>query len=480
MLIESLTLLAVAAPGSVSSTNVPRPPAASARPVAAQPAPPTARVGAFYFDGWSGPLSNFHFDGLAHPGPNGQFPGRQPLYGWRDNSLQSMRTQLSWARQDGISFFVFDWFRKDVDPLINVAHDNYLKLREHQGVGFALMWVNNDIFGIPLDQWPAVVEKWVTQDFLNPDYVRIDGKPLLIVYETQEATRQWGGAAGVNRAIAILQEAARRHGLPGVFVVGGHQDYWDYTVGCFLNCGYDGDLLAQHYDALTKYTSNLSVQPVDGPMPYSNLVASEERNWDRYAQESPFPYIPSVAAGWDGRAADERPEGHLFWFTRSPAELGGFLNDAIAWVGRNPRMRVEPAPAPPVVLIEAWNELQEGAFVLPTKDDDYGYGQAIASALGIPWTGFHARHIVVSRVRPGPVRGELTVDDSWSPCQIARLALERRSSHRWRIVRTTTAKPDGSFAARLPRRRGAYRVAVARTVRYRQSCGPAVSRTFEH
>src|SRR5438105_15457082 len=49
-------------------------------------------------------------------------------------------------------------------------------------------------------------------------------------------------------------------------------------------------------------------------------------------------------------------------------------------------MRVEPAPAPPVVLIEAWNELGEGAYLVPTDEDGYSYGQAIAQAVGIPWT----------------------------------------------------------------------------------------------
>jgi hypothetical protein len=117
-------------------------PTAASRRLAASSVP-AARVGAFYFEGWSGQTTNFHFSGLAYPGPNGQFPGERPLYGWRDNTMESMRTQLSWAHQDGISFFVFDWF---VDPSYGVdnAHDNYLKLRDHHGVGFALMYVGND------------------------------------------------------------------------------------------------------------------------------------------------------------------------------------------------------------------------------------------------------------------------------------------------------------------------------------------------
>jgi Glycosyltransferase WbsX len=351
---------------------------------------PSARVGAFYFDGWAGPLSSFHFDGLAHPGPLGYFPQRRPLSGWRDNTPEALEAQLRWAHEDGISFFVFDWFNDPANG-VDVAHDNYLKLRDHDGVGFALMYVGNDQFGIPLDQWPTVAEKWVTEDFLNPDYVRIDGKPLLVVYEIANAAQLWGGAAGVNKGIDILQQTARQHGLPGVFVVGTHQEPAAYTQDCFLDCGYDGDLLAQHWDALSKYTFNQDVKPVDGPIPYSQLAAAEESIWSRYAQQSAFRFIPSVPSGWDERSSNELVKDssgvpRLFWFTRTPSEVGGLLRAAIDWVDRNPQMPVEPAPAPPVVLIEAWNELQEGAYVLPTDEDGYGYGQAIAQAVGIPWT----------------------------------------------------------------------------------------------
>jgi hypothetical protein len=272
-----------------------------------------------------------------------------------------------------------------------MAHDNYLQLRNHDGVGFALAYIGNDGFGVPLDALPAVADRWVTEDFLNPDYVRIDGKPLLVVYEINDAAQLWGVAAGVNKGIEIIQQAAKRHGLPGVFVVGTHQEPTEYTQGCFLNCGYDGDLLAQHWDALSKYTFNDDVKPIDGPIPYSRLAAAEEAIWQRYAQQSAFHFIPSVPAGWDERSTngelvhDASGTPRLFWYPRTADEVGGLLHDAIGWVDNNPQTRVEPAPAPPVVLIEAWNELQEGAYVAPTAEDGYSYGRAIAQAVGIPW-----------------------------------------------------------------------------------------------
>ena len=63
--------------------------------------------------------------------PDGQFPEEQPLYGWRDDTVQSMRTQLAWARQAGIGFFMFDWFNyfNAKDPINNaLANSRALKV----------------------------------------------------------------------------------------------------------------------------------------------------------------------------------------------------------------------------------------------------------------------------------------------------------------------------------------------------------------
>jgi hypothetical protein len=96
---------------------------ASAGPASGQT---IARFGAYYFDGWSGPLTNFHFNGM----PNGPYQDREPLSGWQDNNNCAVEQQLAWAHSFGIDFFVFDWYfnaavtdpGEDLNSALKITH----------------------------------------------------------------------------------------------------------------------------------------------------------------------------------------------------------------------------------------------------------------------------------------------------------------------------------------------------------------------
>jgi len=65
-----------------------------------------ARVGAYYFDGLSGPLTNFHYAGM----PLGPYQDREPLTAWQDSEGCAVEQELAQAHNVGIDFFVFDWY----------------------------------------------------------------------------------------------------------------------------------------------------------------------------------------------------------------------------------------------------------------------------------------------------------------------------------------------------------------------------------
>jgi hypothetical protein len=340
-----------------------------------------ARVGAYYFDGWAGPLNGFHFAGLH----DGRFTDRMPLYGWSDRSEASMQKQLRWAASYGISFFVFDWYyaaRKSSDPHLNQALRNYESLDDHAGVESALLYVNTrdrergrDDFVIPRSRWRTVARQWVTQYFVRRDYLRVGGKPVLFVLDSFALEHQLGGASAVNRAFAMLTRIARAHGLPGVFVVGG--GYVDHS----FDWGRLRDLLAHsRYDALTQYAYPAAPPVRSGERSYRELIATAETSWNRFATRSDVPYIPDVMAGWDPRPWKERVEGRLFWYRRTPALFEQFLHDALEWSAGKTRALHDNGHS--LILIEAWNELGEGSYIVPTEGTCHSYGRALARALG--------------------------------------------------------------------------------------------------
>ena len=265
---------------------------------------------------------------------------------------------------------------------------SYLGLHDHHGVRFAITYDNEPGFAVPNDRWHQVVERWVTKYFLDPDYMRIDGKPVFAILDAYGFSQQHGGdtahpAAGdaaVNAALADLRTVALNHGLPGVFVIGGTYieqatdwSYWPEPVS------------GQDYDALDQYAYPVIVGSRAGERDFSEVISAEEQTWNRFVAATTYPYVPSIMAGWDPRPWDHEINGNLWWFDLTPVQLEGFIRDAIDWVEQHPSMSVGSDPAPPLIFLTAWNEFGEGQFIVPTMGNRYSFGQAIASALGLSW-----------------------------------------------------------------------------------------------
>ena len=333
-----------------------------------------ARLGAYYFDGWSGPLTNFHFNGLV----NGPYEDRQPLSGWRDNSPCAVEQQFAWARRFGIDHFIFLWYHNPLqheDDDLNSALKVSRGLANRHGVQFAIMYTDHDPFTVRPVDWPAVVDEWVGY-MVDPGYARVNGKPMLVVYDTDAMREAFGSSVAVADAFDQLRAASRARGLAGVHVVGGILAGYDaiHQYGSFPDLA---RLRAEGYDAVSMY--NWSFGEVSGEQPFSILSKAGEWIWDQAALSGAIPFIPTVMAGWDPRPWYE-PSA---WFHRSPREVADFVCSAITWANSNPQLSPDPSPDTPLVFIEAWNELGEGSYLVPTVGDVTRYGDALAGMLVI-------------------------------------------------------------------------------------------------
>jgi hypothetical protein len=335
-----------------------------------------ARIGAYYFDGWSGPLTNFHFNGL----PLGPFQDRQPLSGWQDNSDCSLEQQLATAHNFGIDFFVFDWYfntavndpGEDLNSALKITHN----LSDRNGMQYAILYVDSPPFVAQPSDWATTVNEWIGY-MVDPAYVKVNGKPLLMVIDMGQMRQAFGSSSGVAGALGQLRTAAMAQGLSGVYVVGGFFAGYDHNTqsGSFPDLS---TAVADGYDAVSFY--NYSFGTLSGGQPFSVLSEAGQWIWSQAAAKSPLPFIPAAMDGWDPRPW---AEGNV-WFSRSPQEVTAFVSNEIAWANSNPQLHPEPSPTPPIVLVEAWNEFGEGSHLIPTVGEGTSYGDALAALLRGP------------------------------------------------------------------------------------------------
>ena len=183
--------------------------------VIAPPAPAStqtrARLGAYYFDGWSGPLTNFHFQGL----PLGPYQGRQPLSGWQDNSTCAIEQQLATAHSFGIDFFIFDWYFNatvnDPGENLNSALQITYALPDRHGMQYAILYVSSPPFLVGPADWTAAVTEWIGY-MADSAYVRINGKPAFFIINVGEVRQDFGTSAAVFAALQQLRAAALARG----------------------------------------------------------------------------------------------------------------------------------------------------------------------------------------------------------------------------------------------------------------------------
>lgn len=325
-----------------------------------------ATIGVYYFDGWAGqnsrtaPGGSWADEPWAKNAPTHltkrfveEFSGREPVWGWRDDTQEIMERQIDLAADNGVDFFLFCWYWRDNKGSINPAaienlslHKSmelYLTAKNKKKLKYSLLVANHggsEILGP--DNWAEAVKYW-TKYFKDPQYITVDGKPLVVIF---------GSGEGIDsECLARMQETAKKEGFKNGLAIAG--------------CGGEtkkksGFTHSTHYNVIPGYADGSEEHK------FEELVKATKAQWKGTEQQ---PYIPLLTAGWDKRPW-EGPEGlgqkeGWYYPDSSPEKFKNFLTDAIRWMDENPAKTTKEK----LVLIYAWNELGEGGYLVPTKAD---------------------------------------------------------------------------------------------------------------
>jgi hypothetical protein len=312
-------------------------------------------VGAYYFPGWQN---------ASQWQPLQRFPERKPVLGWyREGDPQVADWHIKWAVEHGITFFAYDWYwSQGARQLEHALHDGYFKARYRHLLKFCLLWANHNPPGTSSQaDCVAVTRHWIENYFRRPEHLTIDGKPVMIIFSPDRLTEDLG-SAGVRQALAAMRIECERAGLKGL-----------HLIACVSEAGGLRRAAEEGYDAVTAYTwPGLGMSGEGKFAPYGTLLAGYRRQWKQLQDESQVPLCPlPLNGGWDSRPW--HGENNLVRFGRTPELFQRHVRDAKQFLETVP----SPTPVRKVVLVEAWNEWGEGAYIEPHSEFGFGYLDAL-------------------------------------------------------------------------------------------------------
>ncbi len=331
------------------------------------------KIGAYYFDGWTG--KTFHITERLKT----EFANREPVWGWKDDTVEIMEQQIDLAAKGGLSFWSFCWYWSeagghDTDPH-NAALGLYLQAKNRSQLQFCLLVANHKGYRIGPKDWPELTKRWIAF-FKEPTHLTVDGKPLIIIFSPKELLAAYGTPEAVKAALDQLRADAKAAGLPGVSIAAcalpGPLYGWD-PIAPYIACGYDL-FTGYNYSGAGKKVPNSIEQP------FANMIPGHEEIWKSFAERVALPYVPLVTTGWDKRPweALDLPAAKQsrVYPDRSPALVEEMIRKAIQWVRANPTHTT----AEKLILLYAWNENGEGGYLTPTKAEGSAYLDTVLKA----------------------------------------------------------------------------------------------------
>ena len=307
------------------------------------------KVGAYYFDGWSG--KSFHItDDLKS-----NYPDREPKWGWVTSTPEIVNEQVKMAADAGLSFFSFCWYISDKPTLLNQALKYYKASKNVKKLEYCLLVANHAGHEVGPEHWEKMKDTWLAE-FKHPQYLKTGGKPLLIFFEHGSLVRRFGSEEAVKAAFEDLRQHAIKNGLPGVSIAicEGQPDGIKIAEACGA-------------DLVTGYNyHSLGFQGKEQAIPIEKMQVAEQKHWDKLGAAAKLKYIPVSTIGWDPRpwSNDKNRYFEKPYFTGFSAEsVKNSVTGLVQWMKNN----TDVIPQEKLGLLYAWNENGEGAWLTPGK-----------------------------------------------------------------------------------------------------------------
>ena len=359
-----------------------------------EPATSNLDICCHYYPGWKkgGNVAHNGFYDLH------DYPERTPLWGYYDESSPEVFDwQIKWALEHGINCFIHCWYRnrENIGKPVTVEdlrlghaiHEAFFNARYKDMMKFAIMW--ECVWGKAQDKNDLInnlLPFWVEQYFSKPNYLKIDGKPVLFVYNLKEMMKAIGGFDPAKEAFDALREEIKKYGFDGIHITANHQ-------------ATKVDLTNQWWDSLDTYKK----MGMDSNFQYGWSIAIEDltdAEYENYLKRGG--YVPSdFALKFFENQIDMRvkydPDYTMYvassmldsepWFkVFGKSEKGPTLRyifsipeyvEHLKYVKKTIDSLPETSVGKNILVLDNWNEWSEGHYIAPSLEHGFKKLQAI-------------------------------------------------------------------------------------------------------
>jgi hypothetical protein len=303
-----------------------------------------------------------------------RFPKRQPVIGWYDEGEPEVTDwEIKYALEHGISFFFHCWYRDQdnlgkspvLEEFAHVLH-SYDDARYGDQMGFALNWINSRCGVSGMDDLMETVMPFLIETYFKKEnYLKIDNKPVLMIYGPDAFISDLGGEANALEAITLMRQACVDAGFSGMVLMG--QYCWGPSTKAneqFKTMGLEYSS-AYHLPTFSQVLSN-AIYPSS-----SDIIQGHSTFWDNQQNYGALPNIITCSMGWHSE-----PWGFMHskkQWRLPPDEFQELLQNARDKMDLRPQDRLDSK----MVLLDNWNEYGEGHYIFPTREYAFGYLDAI-------------------------------------------------------------------------------------------------------
>jgi len=337
-------------------------------------------IGALYFPGWSKVEAWERIWSVA--------PERKPVLGWYDEANpEVVDWQIKWAVENGLSYFLVDWYWDRGHQ----HHDHWVKAFQRAKyksfLKWAVMWANHNGKGSHSEEdQRKVAEFWCANYFNTPEYYRVDGRPVVMIWQAKNFDDDMG-EGGCRRALEISQEVAKAHGYKGIFFIAmkwPEASSDPATLRKLKNDGFEMTSIYHYMDAAGKAKHHERF-PFD-------LVADSNRDlWERLHAAGVLPFLPNLSTGWDDRPW--HGDRGIEIYGRTVGHFKRICADAKAFADTTGVKNLLLAPL---------NEWGEGSYAEPCAEFGFGMYEAVRDTFCVRPPGGWPQNYAPSDVGLGP------------------------------------------------------------------------------